>query len=97
MALFNRHPDVKRSALVGIGKKGEQTPCIVIERQDGRFITGKERSLFENELLSMAKAHAHTKEIKNIFFSQKFPVDVRHNIKIDRKKLREEIEHDKLI
>lgn len=96
-AIFNRHPDVKRSALVGIGKKGEQTPCIVIERQDGRFITGKERSLFENELLSMAKAHAHTKEIKNIFFSQKFPVDVRHNIKIDRKKLREEIEHDKLI
>lgn len=96
-AIFNRHPDVRRSALVGIGKKGEQTPCIVIEREDGRFITGKERSLFENELLSIAKAHDHTKDIKHIFFSQKFPVDVRHNIKIDRKKLREEIENDKLI
>lgn len=94
-AIFNRHPSVRRSALIGLGKLGRQTPAIVIERSDGQFLSGKERSIFESELLSLAKKSPHTAMIQKIFLSKHFPVDVRHNIKIDRTKLKEEIEsHD---
>jgi acyl-CoA synthetase (AMP-forming)/AMP-acid ligase II len=91
-AIFNLHPLVKRSALVGIGKLGDQKPAIVIERKDGEYLLGKDRSIFESELLTLAKKFPHTENITKIYFSKKFPVDVRHNIKIDRTKLKEEIE-----
>lgn len=92
-AIFNKHPAVKRSALVGLGKPGQQTPAIVIERKDGQYLSGKLRSIFENELLSVARKFPHTKNIHIVYLSKSFPVDVRHNIKIDRLKLKEEIEH----
>lgn len=95
-AIFNMHPAVKRSALVGLGIPGNQTPVIVIERKDGQYLSGKGRSLFENELLALAKKHPHTKGIQKIYLSKTFPVDVRHNIKIDRLKLKEEIEHHEI-
>jgi acyl-CoA synthetase (AMP-forming)/AMP-acid ligase II len=91
-AIFNKHPAVKRSALVGLGAPGKQTPAIVIERKDSQFLSGKERSIFESELFSIAKKFPHTAGIQKIFLSKHFPVDVRHNIKIDRTKLKEEIE-----
>ena len=94
-AIFNKHPAVRRSALIGLGVLGTQTPAIVIERLDGQFLSGKERSIFESELLALAKKFPHTAMIQKIFLSKHFPVDVRHNIKIDRTKLKEEIEgHD---
>lgn len=91
-AIFNKHPAVKRSALVGLGIMGSQIPAIVIERRDGQFLSGKERSIFESELFSIAKQYPHTAGIQKIFLSKHFPVDVRHNIKIDRLKLKAEIE-----
>lgn len=91
-AIFNRHPAVKRSALVGLGKPGKQIPAIVIERKDGQYLSGKSRSIFESELLAVAKKYEHTRDIQKIYLSRAFPVDVRHNIKIDRLKLKEEIE-----
>lgn len=91
-AIFNKHPAVRRSALVGLGPLGKQTPAIVIERKDGQFLSGKERSIFESELLSIAKKFPHTANIQKLYLSKHFPVDVRHNIKIDRTKLKEEIE-----
>ncbi len=95
-AIFNKHPLVKRSALVGLGPAGSQTPAIVIERRDGQYLSGKNRSIFESELLAVAKKYPHTKNIHKIYLSKSFPVDVRHNIKIDRLKLKEEIEHHEI-
>jgi acyl-CoA synthetase (AMP-forming)/AMP-acid ligase II len=95
-AIFNKHPAVKRSALVGLGAPGNQIPAIVIERRDGQYLSGKGRSIFESELLSVAKKYPHTKDIQKIYLSKTFPVDVRHNIKIDRIKLKEEIEHHEI-
>lgn len=92
-AIFNRHPHVKRSALVGLGERGNQIPAIVIERFDHEYLSGKDRSIFESELISLAKKYDHTKDIQKIYLSKLFPVDVRHNIKIDRTKLKEEIEN----
>ena len=95
-AIFNRHPAVKRSALIGLGKAGNQTAAIVIERIDGHYLAGKARSIFESELLSISKNYPHTKDIQKIYLSKNFPVDVRHNIKIDRLKLKEEIEKNEI-
>jgi acyl-CoA synthetase (AMP-forming)/AMP-acid ligase II len=93
-AIFNNHPEVRRSALVGLGVAGRQIPAIVIERKDGHFLSGKRRSIFESELIAIAKKHPQAKEIQKFYLSKEFPVDVRHNIKIDRLKLKAEIEND---
>jgi len=95
-AIFNKHQEVQRSALVGLGTPGNQEPAIVIQRKDGHYLSGKSRSIFESELLSIAKKYSHTKEIQKIYLSKSFPVDVRHNIKIDRLKLKEEIEQHEI-
>ncbi len=95
-AIFNNHPAVKRSALVGIGPKGDQTPVIVIERKDQLYLSGKSRSIFESELFSLARKFPHTQSINKIYLSKSLPVDIRHNIKIDRLKLKEEIENNEI-
>lgn len=91
-SIFNQHDEVKSSALVGIGTYGSQTPAIVIERKDKKIIKGQDRLKFEYELLEMAKKFPHTKDIEKIYLKKEFPVDVRHNIKIDRLKLKKEVE-----
>ena len=88
-AIFNAHPEVKRSALIQTRKNNEPTASIVIERKDQKILKGKKKILFEKELLQLAKEFEHTQSIKDIYLYKSFPVDVRHNIKIDRLKLRE--------
>ncbi len=83
-AIFNRHPDVARSALVGIGKPGKQTPVICIESIKDKRINKKELA---NELLGLAESQPLTKSISHILFHDNFPVDIRHNSKIFREKL----------
>lgn len=76
-AIFNQHPEVKRSALISY--KG--SIAIVIERHD------KEKKLsqkFHEELKNLAKSSKYTEMIQDFFLHPSFPVDVRHNIKIDR-------------
>lgn len=81
-AVFNQHKDVKRSALIGIGKRGEQVPAIVIEPEES--VT---RSKLESELLDLAQKSDKTRNIKHVFFDPSFPVDKRHNAKIHREEL----------
>ncbi|TNF26648.1 MAG: peptide synthase [Deltaproteobacteria bacterium] len=83
-AIFNNHPFVRRSALIGLGDDNNQTPAIVIEAKKGL-----NKSLLKKELTLLASAHPLTKKIKEIYFDDNFPVDCRHNIKIDRLKLRD--------
>jgi len=87
-AVFNQHPDVFRSALVGIGPAGHQRPVIVIEPHPGKFpATADEATLFRDELLRKGAAYPVTARISTVLFHQAFPVDVRHNVKIARDKL----------
>jgi acyl-CoA synthetase (AMP-forming)/AMP-acid ligase II len=79
-AIFNDHPDVYRSALVGIGRKGQQKPVIVVE------LEGRRRRI-DDELRTLAHAKPLTERIDTFLYHPSFPVDVRHNIKIDREKL----------
>ena len=88
-AIFNEHPWVFRSALVGIGEdRYRQTPAIVIEPVKGRFPkTTKAKTKFKNQLLELANKSPLTQEIHHILFHPSFPVDIRHNAKIFREKL----------
>jgi olefin beta-lactone synthetase len=83
-AIFNTHPLVYRSALVGIGPKGSQQPVICIELEQG--ISASQEQV-RSELLSIAARHPHTSIISTILFHPAFPVDIRHNAKIFREKL----------
>ena len=54
-AIFNRHPDIRRSALVGIGPAGRQRPVIVLEPHQGRMPKGrKQREALLDEIQSSA-------------------------------------------
>ncbi len=85
-ALFNQHPDVRRSALVGKGLENNREPIIIIEPENADRVA-KDRETFIKELLEIAAASPHTHTIKKILFYPEFPVDVRHNAKIFREKL----------
>jgi acyl-CoA synthetase (AMP-forming)/AMP-acid ligase II len=84
-AVFNKHPSVSRSALVGITDKmsGSFKPVVCIQPVKGIHNKGK----LMRELLELARNSTLTKGIYDILFFNKFPVDPRHNAKIFREKL----------
>ncbi len=86
-AIFNEHAAVARSALVGVGPEGRQRPIITVEPHPGRFPKGTRRTEIAAELLELGQANELTREIETVLFHRSFPVDVRHNAKIDRQKL----------
>jgi acyl-CoA synthetase (AMP-forming)/AMP-acid ligase II len=86
-AIFNQHPQVQRSALVGVGTPPQQRPVMCVELDDASQ-NGDSRQL-TNELLELAGRYDHTRGIDTILYHRSFPVDVRHNAKIFREKLSE--------
>jgi acyl-CoA synthetase (AMP-forming)/AMP-acid ligase II len=83
-AVFNTHPAVFRTALVGVGAPGELKPVLCVElEKDVKADPEQVRA----ELLALAQDHIHTKSIDTILFHPAFPVDIRHNAKIFREKL----------
>lgn len=88
-AIFNNHPRVYRSALVGLGKDAT-IPGIVIEPEPGEFPEGAAaEAAFAKELLELAASSELTRSIERVFFHRAFPVDKRHNAKIHREELAE--------
>jgi acyl-CoA synthetase (AMP-forming)/AMP-acid ligase II len=81
-AIFNAHSEVTRSALVGVGRRGNASPVLVVEPH----INGPTDHL-EEELWQLAGKHPHTATIQQILFHKSLPVDVRHNSKINRELL----------
>jgi len=86
-AIFNQHPKVFRSALVGIQREKSKYKipvlCVQLEKNQTRNFKKK----LVQELLDLGAQNPLTKEIKTILFPRKFPVDARHNAKIQREKL----------
>lgn len=88
--LFNTHPDVRRSALIGVGPKGRQRPAIAIEPSNPLVLkTSSAGRRLGRELHKLARGHAHAARINLFYFHPGFPVDVRHNAKIHRLTLAE--------
>ncbi len=87
-AIFNQHPDVYRSALVGVGQPGDQRPVIVVEAWPDRRPRGKAaRRRLVDELQKLAQANPLTAGIRDFLIHPAMPVDIRHNAKIFREKL----------
>ena len=87
-AIFNEHPDVFRSALVGVGERGRQRPVIIVEPEDGKWPgTAERQKEFTAELIERAKSNPLTESVETVLFHQSLPVDIRHNVKIFREKL----------
>jgi acyl-coenzyme A synthetase/AMP-(fatty) acid ligase len=84
-AIFNNHPMVFRSALVGVGPPYRQKPVVCIELESKKNKVKKKK--IEKELLELAQQNEFTKKIDTILFCKSFPVDIRHNSKIFREKL----------
>jgi acyl-coenzyme A synthetase/AMP-(fatty) acid ligase len=84
-AIYNTHPAVFRSALVGLGETGSQIPVICIELESG--VDKSRHGAIREELLALGAANELTAGITTLLFHPAFPVDIRHNAKIFREKL----------
>jgi acyl-coenzyme A synthetase/AMP-(fatty) acid ligase len=82
-ALFNEHPAVFRSALVGVGPTGKQIPVMLVELSDKNI---KQETVL-HDLQHIAQQNELTRSIEYFFVHPDFPVDIRHNAKIFREKL----------
>jgi acyl-CoA synthetase (AMP-forming)/AMP-acid ligase II len=83
--VFNAHPAVYRTALVGVARNGALIPVVCVER-DKELASPSDEEL-RRELLVLGAQHSHTRAIQTILFHPGFPVDIRHNAKIFREKL----------
>ncbi len=87
-AIFNQHPRIFRSALVGVGEKPQQRPVIIVEPEAGQFPNSAEdQRQLQAELRQLGLSNPLTEHIETILFHPSLPVDIRHNVKIFREKL----------
>jgi acyl-coenzyme A synthetase/AMP-(fatty) acid ligase len=85
-AVFNTHPEVSRTALVGLGNAGAARPVLCVEPK--RWPLPKaDRARIVAELKALGRQFDHTRGIDTFLFRKSFPVDIRHNAKIFREKL----------
>lgn len=78
--VFNTHAAVRRSALVGIGARGAQEPVLVVELLDA----SRAGDALAAEILTQGRRVPAGAPVQRVLFHPSFPVDVRHNAKIDR-------------
>jgi acyl-CoA synthetase (AMP-forming)/AMP-acid ligase II len=81
--IFDAHPRVRRSGLVGVRTSTAITPVICVELIDGRT-RGRDLAVLRDELLAIAARHPTTSQIRHVLFHPRLPVDPRHNSKIER-------------
>jgi acyl-CoA synthetase (AMP-forming)/AMP-acid ligase II len=87
-AIFNEHPWVYRSALVGVGQPPDQRPVIIVEPwPEHRPKSSADARQLLAELRDMGRQHSHTAGITDFMLHESLPVDIRHNAKIFREKL----------
>jgi acyl-CoA synthetase (AMP-forming)/AMP-acid ligase II len=78
--IFNAHPQVNRTALVGVNRE----PVLWVELKKD---TKENKDKIKQGLIDLAKQHPQASKIKAFLFMKKFPTDVRHNSKIIREQL----------
>lgn len=82
--VFNRHPAVRRTALIAVDGR----PALAVEPQ-GRRLGADARRRLAAELRAIGAADPVTAAIRRFYFHDSFPVDARHNAKIFRDRLAE--------
>lgn len=83
--IFDAHPLVYRTALVGVGDRPRQRPILIVEPEPRTPRSA--RSTLKADLLMLALSHRITKSIRTILLHPSLPVDTRHNVKINREAL----------
>ncbi len=83
--IFNTHPAVFRSALVGVNRIGRIEPVLCVEREADHRRGPTEQ--LTRELLELGAKFEQSRVIQTILYHDAFPVDIRHNSKIFREKL----------
>ncbi|MCB1559524.1 MAG: AMP-binding protein, partial [Xanthomonadales bacterium] len=83
--VFNTHPEVRRTALVGVGEFGNAEPVICVELIDG--VSTSKWPVIEAGLRELAGRHPHCSAVQRFLRHPGFPVDIRHNAKIGREQL----------
>ncbi|MGM0416738.1 MAG: fatty acid CoA ligase family protein, partial [Thermodesulfobacteriota bacterium] len=84
-AVFNLHPQVARTALVGYGARGAQRAVLCVELNPN--VPAHQHSAIIADLKEIQRQYPHTEKISAFLIHPNFPVDVRHNAKIFREKL----------
>ncbi|MEV6319097.1 fatty acid CoA ligase family protein [Streptomyces sp. NPDC051776] len=83
--VFNTHPLIRRTALVGVGEPGVQRPVLCVETEPGVDEARWQQLL--PELRRLAAERTVTEQVRDFLRHPTFPVDVRHNAKIGREEL----------
>ncbi len=88
-AIFNQHPQIHRSALVGVGQPGNQIPIVIVEPWPTKKPSTREaREKLIAELVALGKANPVTECIDHVWiYPKRMPTDIRHNSKIFREQL----------
>ncbi len=85
-AVINRHKDVFRSALVGIDSaQGYELPVLIVQKMENARVDDAQ---LLDEVRKLAKDHPLTNNVDIFLVHPCFPVDIRHNAKIFREKLK---------
>ncbi len=87
--LFLGHPAVLRCAAVGIGEPGgAQRVVLIVEPRTKGLLVRRRQPRLERELLEFARARSPLAElVESVLWKRTFPVDPRHNAKIDNTQL----------
>lgn len=85
-AIFNRHPKIFRSALAASPHGSEARMFVEPFPEFFPKTKNEERQLIA-ELLELGRKNPLTESIREIRVLKRFPVDVRHNVKINRELL----------
>ncbi|MBT3218419.1 MAG: AMP-binding protein [Proteobacteria bacterium] len=81
--IYNEHPSVSRTALVGVGDWGEQRPVLVVELHEGDSWTNQ----LQEELSRMTQDTRWQDVVSEFVVHPCLPTDTRHNSKIIRDQL----------
>lgn len=81
--VLNEHPAVFRTAVVGVGAVGAQTPVACIEMEEGQTFSPR----LEAELVALTDGTCFEGAVTRFLPHRGFPVDARHNSKIRRDEL----------
>ena len=93
--MFNPVSGVRRTALVGIGHPTQQIPILCFETMPGQR-SRKRLTEIVATFKTIAVASPHTRNLTRFRHHHGFPVDIRHNAKINRQTLaRWASRHDK--
>jgi acyl-CoA synthetase (AMP-forming)/AMP-acid ligase II len=81
--VFNEHPEVFRTALVGVGARGRHIPVLCVEMEPGKPWS----SATERALIALAAGTRWEGTVSRFLHHGAFPTDARHNSKIRREDL----------